>query len=87
MRLIGVPLFLLTLDLAYVGGKNHYEENRFILASLKSLYNSSLLLRSSPGISQTGSHVEDMLSVAADLYESGSLFIGHIYYFEVQNCL
>ena len=83
-----MPLFLLTLDLAYVGGKNHYEENRFILASLKSLYNSSLpLLRSSPGISQTGSHAEDMLSVAADLYESGSLFIGHIYYFEVQNCL
>ena len=63
------PLFLLILDLVVAGRLNHFEARR--RRQILGLYNSSLL-RSSPGISQTGNQVEALLSVVAELYVSCS---------------
>ena len=77
VRHVVVLLFMLTLDLVAAGGGKRFEASRrrrLILASLNGLFNSSgiseVLLRSSPGVNQN--RPPDILSVADDLYVSGS---------------
>ena len=79
MRMRGVTLLLITLDLIVTGRANKLEENRGRRRHLQvplegPPHNSSSLLRSWPGVSQTGGTVEAALSITANLYVSGCMF-------------
>ena len=80
MRMRGVTLLLITLDLIVTGRANKLEENRGRRRHLQvplegPPHNSSSLLRSWPGVGQTGGTVEAALSITANLYVSGCMFI------------
>ena len=82
MRMRGVALLLITLDLIVTGRANKLEENRGRRRHLQvplegPPHNSSSLPgpRSSPGVGQTGGTVEAALSITANLYVSGCMFV------------
>ena len=81
MRMRGVTLLLITLDLIVTGRANELEENRgrrrHLQVPLEGPHHNSSLPgpRSSPGVSQTGGKVEAALSITANLYVSGCMFI------------